>query len=128
MRISFPDHVRGEREGTVVGERGKPGILRWASADLNEKCAEQEPGRERERLSQTRSPGKKPQRCENEDCDGKGPPRGRAPGSDARPEAERKSQGRPEHRLAGRLPFVNHFVDLRWRDGRPRPVARLGFT
>jgi hypothetical protein len=60
MRISFPDHVRGEREGTVVGERGKPGILRWASADLNEKCAEQEPRRQRERPGQPWSAGKKP--------------------------------------------------------------------
>ena len=60
-RISLVNHVGGQRNCVAVGESGKSRIFGRASADLNQKRAEQEPGGERECLGQPRSLPKEPQ-------------------------------------------------------------------
>src|ERR1039457_2296553 len=108
VRISFANHMGGQRDGTTVGKRGKPWILRGSPANLNEKCTEQKPCGEREGFGQPRSPREKPHGSESENGNRNRPPRRRPPRSQTHPKPERKHHGRPKHRLPWRLQFMSH--------------------
>ena len=101
VRIAFADDMRGENDGTAVGQYEKARVDGRARPDLDEKRSEERPSGHGETFREPGATANEPQGGEDERGDGDDPPKRRAPGASPGPEAERESDSGIKERVAG---------------------------